>query len=599
MYPTGVSLRRRLPSPENDNSFFPSESIHDEEDLKHNLPSGDDSVSTCSSPFTERLNDEASHDEADDDSSSCEDQSDCSESSKSSLESGEIEEDDESSLGENLIGRKVLVFPMPEDDSSLGSLDDDQSDRDEDEKLPSDDEEESSSSSEDDSTHDPDDHSETEKVSRIPRSFIVGKKYYGSKQPRSFDSDDMSHDGNSSVDSDESSSSSSEEGARGLGLALDDALSALSDESIDKDRSESGSFCGQEEDEVSSVFDTDDDSVSDHSFGVSNEKTLRTFQSELNQSNVSVFVSMEDELKQALNDNTNMNGNDNIGQFIENNRAPVRKDSISIEELNEIINNESSSSDSEIDFSDDEEESIPQYETNLTKDAKNESQHAKIKRQFSDGNLSSLDYLDHDSESSPKRFRSSSASSSSVENEEQDLSRQHFLVSDSGLPPLPWLSLGPSQTSREVMNNQSSPTLRPENEIFDKEYREEIEFDLSEELYFSNKSKAPNEYASEVIPLLTPPHQPEDDLQSDFCEWPSNLAVDAAMTEVALSVKPLSPQSLHNDQSTDQLHSVNAVSLDATDCSVSRTLSPPPNLSYDDQTGLTPRLRGISVYAVR
>jgi len=597
MSPTGVSLRRRLPSPENDNSFFPSESIHDGEDLKRKVPSGDESVSTCSSPFTERLNDEESHNEADDDSSSCIGESDSSESSKSSLESGEIEEDDESSIEENLIGRKVFVFPMPDDDSSLGSFEDDQSDKDEEEKPMSGDDEDSSSSSEDedDSIHDPNDHSETEKVSRIPRSFIVGKKYYGSKQPRSFDdSDDMSHDGSSSVDSDESLSSSSEEGARGLGLALDDALSALSDESRDKDHSDV-SFGGQE-DEVSSVFDSDDDSASNHSFGVSNGKTLQILQSESNQSNVSVFVSMEDELKQALHDNTDTNDNENIDQYIENYRTAVRKDSISIEELNEIINNESSSSDSEIDFSDDE-ESIPQDETNLTKDIKNESQNAKIKRQLSEGNLSSLNYLDQDSESSPKRFRSSSESSSSPKYEDE-LSRQHFLVSDSDLPPLPWLNLGPSQASKEVINNnESSPTLSPENEIFDKEYREEIEFELSEELYYPNKNKESNDYSSEVIPLLTPPHEPQDDLQGDFCEWPCNLAVDSAMTEAALSAKPLSPQSLDNDQTIDQLHSVNAVSLDATDCSVSRTLSPPPNLSLS--SGLTPRLRGISVYAIR
>jgi len=512
MSPTGVSLRRRLPSPENDTSFFPSESLHDGKDLKRNVPSCESvSTSTCTSPsLVERLKDEASYNETNEDASSCLDESDSSES-ESSVESVE-DEDDESTLRENLIGRKILVCPMldDDDDSSLGSLGDDQSLKEDDEKLMSEDDDDSFSSSEDEPTHGPEEVSDTEKVSRIPRSFIVGKKYYGTKQPRSFDSDEMSHDCNSSVysNSNSSSSSSSEEGARGLGLALDDALSALSEVSYDKEQTEN-ELSGAEEDEVSSVFESDDeDTVSEH-YGANN-KILQTYQSEMTQSNNNAFVSMEDELKQALIENGEGEesiDDNNIGIILarereDGSRIVGRKDSISIEDLEEIIN-ESSSSESEIDFSDDEDVG----ETNLTKDKKIESQHSKIKRNLSEGRFS-LNYLNQDSSTSLKRFRSSSESSSSSGNEE-DISRQQLLITDSTLPPLPWLSLGPSQSSKEVISsNQSSnmPPLSPQGEIYEKEYQDEenqIEFELSEELDYSNKLKAPNEYfAVDTVPLL-------------------------------------------------------------------------------------------------
>jgi len=493
MSPTGVSLRRRLPSPENDTSFFPSESIHDGEDLKRQVPScASVSTSTCNSPsVNEKLKDEASYNEADEDESSCADESDYSES-KSSVESAE-DEDDESVLGENLIGRKVLVCPMADDDSVLDSLGDDQSlKEDDDEELMGEDDDELSSSSseaEDDSTHDPeDDLSGTEKISRIPRSFIVGKRYYGTKQPRSFDSDDMSHDC-SSIGSDSTSSSSSEEGARGLGLALDDALSALSDGSHDKEQTEFETS-GAEEDDVSSVFESDENTVS-------NDNALQGFQAELDESNDNVFVSMEDELKQALIENKNDDMDDDnidIGLVIsreheESSRIAGRKDSISIEDLEEIIN-ESSSSDSEIDFSDDEDEEA----STLTKDAKTESQHSKIKRQLSEGQLSSENFVKQGSFTSLKRLRSSSESSSSIENEE-NISRQNLLISDSSLPPLPWLSLN------QYAQSPNTHSLSPQGEIYEKEYQNQIEFELSEELNY-NKSKAPNEYLTDTVPLL-------------------------------------------------------------------------------------------------
>ena len=476
MYPTGVSLRRRLPSPENDTSFFPSESLSDGEDVKRQVPScASVSTSTCTSPSViEKLKDEVSYNEADEDESSCLDDSDCSES-KSSVESAE--EDDESVLGESLIGRKVLVFPMAEDDSVLDSLGDDQSLKEEDEKLMSEDDDElSSSSSEDDSTHDPEDLSDTEKlVSRIPRSFIVGKKYYGTKQPRSFDSDEMSHDCNSSVDSDSMLSSSSKEGARGLGLAFsladddsvldslgdDQSLKEESDCSRDKEQTEiETSVAEDEDDDVSSFFESDDENTLSEQYGSNNDNVFQSFQPERNASNGNVFVSMEDELEHALIDNNNDDIDDDNIDFVRSSAhddsSKKRRDSISIEDLEEIIN-ESSSSDSEIDFSDNEDETDKSIEM-LTKDAKIESQHSKIKRQLSNGLLSSLNCYTKDSFTSIKRLRSSSESSSSIENEE-NTSPQHLYISDSNLPPLPWLSLGPSQTNGEIMKcNQSSST---------------------------------------------------------------------------------------------------------------------------------------------
>lgn len=581
MSPTGVSLRRRLPSPKNDTSFFPSESLHDGEDVKLQVPScASVSTSTCTSPSViEKLKDEVSYNEADEDESSCIDDSDCSES-KSSAESAE--EDDESVLGESLIGRKVLVFPMEDDDSVLDSLGDDQSLKEEDEKPMSEDDDELSSSSsevEDDSTHDPEDLSDAEKlVSRIPRSFIVGKKYYGTKQPRSFDSDEMSHDCSLSVDSNSMLSSSSKEGARGLGLAFsladddsvldslcdDQSLKEESDGSRDKEQTEiETSVAEDEDDDVSSFFESDDENTLSEQYGANNDNVFQSFQPERNESNGNVFVSMEDELKQIDNNNDNID-DDNI-DFVRScehdDSSRERKDSISIEDLEEIIN-ESSSSDSEIDFSDNEDETDKSLEM-LTKDAKIESEHSKIKRQLSNGLLSSLNCLTEDSFTSIKRLRSSSESSSSIENEE-NTSPHHLYISDSNLPPLPWLSLCPS-------HNQSSSihSLSPKGEIYDKECQEgenHLEFDLSDEFDYSNKPKALNEYSAvDTVPLL----------DKGICEWPSNLVVDNALTEVDLFVRSLSPQSMQDEEDRAR-NSVNIGSLDAIH-------------------SITPRLQGISV----
>jgi len=607
MSTTKVPLRRRLPSPKNDTSFFPS-SLRNGEDLENNATSVEKScsVSICSSPsLIEILKHEVSFDEADEEPSSCLDESDSSKS-KSSLESAEEEEDDDSSVGvgENMIGIKILIYPRSDgEDSIMNSLEDDHTLNEDDEKLMSEDEDEkSSSSSEDDEAeeiHDPEDNSDMERVSRIPRSFIAGKKYYGTKQPRSFDSDEMSHDDSFSGDSDSTSSSSSEEGARGLGLALDDALSALSDESYDQAESEFSDF-DDDDDDVSTVFQSDDeeDDASDDNYDVNNGKTLLGFQPDFNQSNVGMFVCMDDELHQALDENEA----DDIGvaentdfvipcDHLESSKFHGRKDSISIEDLEEIINE---SSDSNFDFSDDEQGHESQEETTLTKDKKMISQNIKIKRHHSEGLLSSILCPNQDTFTSPKRFRSSSDTSSSSENE----SPYRQLLDASLLPPLPWLSIGPSHNSKGGLNtNQqsSSSDLSPREEIPEKEYQEEecqIEFELSEELDYSNNHDiSSNEYPAEVIPLLTPPHQPQEEL----CEWPSNLAVDTALTEAALSLRLLSPKSLQ-DEDKEEKASVNAVSLDAT-VSTSRTMSPPPDRksNFDLHSGLTPRLSGISV----
>merc|ERR1711862_90202 len=177
-----------------------------------------------------------------------------------------------------------------------------------------------------------------------------------------------------------------------------------------------------------------------------------------NKSNVTVFVSMEDELKQALDEN-NASDDDSVQntELINNmssnlQKPPVRKDSISIEELEEIIN-ESSSSDSELDFSDDE-ENEPEEET-LTKDKKTAPLHTNIKRQLSTGLLSS-DIIDSlGSSTSPKRFRSSSDASSSADNENSD-SFRHKVAEPNLLPPLPWLSLGPPNENIENTDQPQS-----------------------------------------------------------------------------------------------------------------------------------------------
>merc|ERR1712241_974152 len=73
---------------------------------------------------------------------------------------------------------------------------------------------------------------------------------------------------------------------------------------------------------------------------------------------------------------------------------------------------------------------------------------------------------------------------------------------------------------------------------------DEVDTQLAEELLDYTSS---DNCSSDPIPLLTPPVSPvpvkSDENIIKFCEWPSNLAVDNAMT-AAMRLRVLSPSSL-------------------------------------------------------
>jgi len=99
------------------------------------------------------------------------------------------------------------------------------------------------------------------------------------------------------------------------------------------------------------------------------------------------------------------------------------------------------------------------------------------------------------------------------------------------------------------------------------------------------------------VPLLTPPSSPklspsEESEAQDVCEWPYNLTVDAAMTS-AIALRPLSPKSLQlqEDEICKRIVSFESSSSDPRHL----TKSPPPSITENHSTGLTPKLLGISV----
>lgn len=98
-------------------------------------------------------------------------------------------------------------------------------------------------------------------------------------------------------------------------------------------------------------------------------------------------------------------------------------------------------------------------------------------------------------------------------------------------PTLPVLSLGKG-TEMKLMR-RCSPHLSTSSE------EEKVDSQLAEELMEDNVSSKPESTAP--VPLLTPPATPIEPGTS--CEWPSNLAVDNAIT-AAIELRSLSPSSL-------------------------------------------------------
>lgn len=110
----------------------------------------------------------------------------------------------------------------------------------------------------------------------------------------------------------------------------------------------------------------------------------------------------------------------------------------------------------------------------------------------------------------------------------------------SELPFMPSLTLGPSALGPNSlqMRQKGSPISTSDDD------EEDLDRRLSEEL--DPEARVPSR-ENTPVPLLTPPASP---LTIEFqgstatvCEWPSNLAVDSALTAVSI-LRPMSPESL-------------------------------------------------------
>lgn len=142
---------------------------------------------------------------------------------------------------------------------------------------------------------------------------------------------------------------------------------------------------------------------------------------------------------------------------------------------------------------------------------------------------------------------------------------------DDALPPE--LSLGQAafSTSQKV-------SVSDEDE-------EEQDRQLGEELQEGEEER---ERETTPIPLLTPPSSPlrveSDEGDVTVCEWPSNLAVDSAMT-ATMGLRPPSPQNLQTWEQQEEERLMK--STDST-----------PKAAQDEgafSSSLTPMMRGISV----
>jgi len=124
------------------------------------------------------------------------------------------------------------------------------------------------------------------------------------------------------------------------------------------------------------------------------------------------------------------------------------------------------------------------------------------------------------------------------------------------IPPyLPVLSLGPTVVppTHLAQCKRESPQLSISTQ------EEMVDSQLAEELIDGSSETPVKE--SDPVPLLTPPSTPIEARwssgQISICEWPSNLAVDNALT-AAIELRPLSPSSLakleEQDPSTNDLY---------------------------------------------
>lgn len=127
------------------------------------------------------------------------------------------------------------------------------------------------------------------------------------------------------------------------------------------------------------------------------------------------------------------------------------------------------------------------------------------------------------------------------------LSRKAKSLQDIVPPFLPTLSLG-----RSALADDEYYRAQNYNSSDDEEDDEAVDNQLAEELMDGITSNDPNGDSSPV-PLLTPPASPTrfeienssapDSQKIIVCEWPSNMAVDNALTAVN-ELRPMSPSSL-------------------------------------------------------
>eukprot|EP00979_Chaetoceros_neogracilis_P005365 scaffold982_cov234-Chaetoceros_neogracile.AAC.5 len=153
-------------------------------------------------------------------------------------------------------------------------------------------------------------------------------------------------------------------------------------------------------------------------------------------------------------------------------------------------------------------------------------------------------------------------------------------------PSLPVLCLGQRDESSPIhfakrSQDSSQVSVCTQEEVADNQRAEELVDDTSKALA---KERDP-------VPFLTPPSTPNETRRSTgqiaFCEWPSNLTVDNALT-AAIELRPLSPSSL--------------AKLEEQDTSSNDLYTPPTyqhqrvrSVSEISSTGLTPKLGGIVI----
>lgn len=147
------------------------------------------------------------------------------------------------------------------------------------------------------------------------------------------------------------------------------------------------------------------------------------------------------------------------------------------------------------------------------------------------------------------------------------------------LPALPLFDLGqPAHSSFQMRDIEGGGGVSSSDDDF------EVEADrqLGEEL----EAKGSDNEKLEPVPLLTPPASPlhvhGDKGDTTVCEWPCNLAVDSAYSSAVSDTRPLSPSSLQKQEQEDE----------------KRILQSPKYVQKkfpDPSTGLTPKVRGISV----